>query len=132
MWQVHLLLQIIINRIGIILPNQRKVNRLKFGVAAFILCINISVYCIWIPARLQISERWIHINRVWDRIEKTLYLLVDGALNFYFIHTVQNRLVEQGLQKYDQVVRFNKMIVGLSLSMDCLIIGTMSLENDFV
>lgn len=34
--------------------------------------------------------------------------------------------------KYDRLVRFNQGIVVLSLSMDCLIIGMMSLNNGFV
>lgn len=33
------------------------------GVALFILCINISVFCIWIPARLQISQRYVDTLR---------------------------------------------------------------------
>lgn len=59
--------------------------RLKLITAVFITAINISVYIIWVPTRLQISERFIWINSWWDRIEKVIYLFVDGALNFYFI-----------------------------------------------
>lgn len=70
--------------------------RLKLGVAAFITAINISVYCIWVPARLQISTRYEEINNVWDRCEKVIYLLVDAALNYYFIRIVQMKLVNQG------------------------------------
>jgi hypothetical protein len=29
--------------------------------------VNISVYCIWIPARLQVSERYEFLNTIWDR-----------------------------------------------------------------
>ncbi|KAL5317374.1 hypothetical protein ACEPPN_014469 [Leptodophora sp. 'Broadleaf-Isolate-01'] len=130
--QVQFLLQIIINRVAILLTDQRKALRIKIGVAVLITAINISVYCIWIPARLQVSERYIHINDVWDRCEKCIYLVVDGALNYYFIRIVKNRLVRQGLVKYDRLVRFNQFIVFLSLSMDCLIIGMMSLNNGFV
>lgn len=85
-----------------------------------------------IPARLQISKRYIHINEIWDRCEKCIYLLVDGALNYYFIRTVKTRLVSQGLVKYDRLVKFNQFMVVLSLSMDCLIIAMMSLNNSFV
>lgn len=69
---------------------------LKFGVAIFITLINISVYCIWIPARLQISPEYEHINNIWDRVEKVIYLVVDAALNWYFIDIVKKRLVKQG------------------------------------
>lgn len=106
--------------------------RLKIGVAVLITAVNISVYCIWIPARLQISERYVHINVIWDRCEKVIYLLVDAALNWYFIRIVQKRLVKQGLVKYDRLVRFNMWIISFSLAMDLLIIGMMSLSNSFV
>ncbi|KAH8661128.1 hypothetical protein BGZ61DRAFT_432871 [Ilyonectria robusta] len=106
--------------------------RLKVGVAVLITAVNISVYNIWIPARLQISERYIWINEWWDRIEKVIYLLVDGALNFYFIRVVQHNLVANGLTKYKSLVKFNMCIVGFSLSMDVLIISMMSLHNTFV
>lgn len=106
--------------------------RIKIGVALLITAINISVYCIWIPARLQTSLEYERINVIWDRFEKVIYLFVDAALNWYFIRTVQTQLVRAGLVKYDRLVRFNMWIIGFSLAMDCLIIGTMSLNNSFV
>jgi hypothetical protein len=72
--------------------------RLKIGVAILITAVNISVYCIWVPARLQISTRYEQINTVWDRCEKVIYLIVDGALNWYFIHVVKKKLVNQGCE----------------------------------
>ena len=129
---MQFLLQIIVNRCSILLTDQKKAYRLKVGVATLITAVNISVYCIWIPARLQISERFIWINEWWDRCEKVIYLLVDGALNFYFIHIVRVNLVVHGLTKYKKLVHFNIFIVGFSLSMDVLIISMMSLRNTFV
>jgi len=105
---------------------------LKFATAAFITAINISVYCIWVPSKLQISQRYHDINIWWDRTEKVLYLLTDGTLNFIFIRTVQERLISVGLTKYDKLVRFNKYIIFVSLSMDVLIIAMMSYKNDFI
>ncbi|KAJ4352108.1 uncharacterized protein N0V89_007454 [Didymosphaeria variabile] len=130
--QIHLLLQIIINRIRVILHDQRKGRAMVIGVALFIVCINISVFCIWIPARLEISQRYFHINNVWDRVEKVLYLFVDGCLNWYFIRTVKQNLVANGLQKYNRLVRFNQRIIVVSLSMDVMIIGAMSIPNGFL
>jgi hypothetical protein len=57
--QVQLLLQIIINRIRIILQDQPRERQLIVGTAAIVTAINISVFCIWIPARLQISQRYV-------------------------------------------------------------------------
>ncbi|KAG9249417.1 uncharacterized protein F5Z01DRAFT_631779 [Emericellopsis atlantica] len=130
--QVQFLLQIIINRCAILITDRRWSWRLKYGVAALITSINISVYCIWIPARLQISESYIHTNEWWDRCEKGIYLVVDAALNIYFIRIVQQNLVQHGLTKYRGVVRFNMFIITFSLGMDVLIIAMMSLKNTFV
>lgn len=71
--------QIIVNRICILVASPTNRFKLKYGVAAFILAIQISVYCIWIPARLQISAHYEDVNRVWDRCEKIIYLIVDAG-----------------------------------------------------
>ncbi|KAG7135021.1 hypothetical protein HYQ45_007089 [Verticillium longisporum] len=107
-------------------------GEILYGVALLITAINISVYCIWVPARLQISDTYIHANLIWDRCEKVIYLLVDACLNFYFIRIVQQNLVQLGLRKYSNLVRFNMFIIIFSLSMDALIIAMMSLKNTFV
>lgn len=130
--QVQFLLQIIVNRCSILLTNKKKAWRLKVGVAVLITAVNISVYNIWIPARLQISPRYIWINEWWDRIEKGIYLLVDAALNLYFIQIVRVNLIIHGLTKYRKLVHFNMFIIAFSLSMDVLIIAMMSLPNTFV
>jgi hypothetical protein len=75
---------------------------------------------------------WIHINEIYDRIEKVLYLFIDACLNVYFIRTVKANLVANGLQKYERLVRFNQVMIIISLLMDMVILGTMSLPNGFV
>ncbi|KAF8600126.1 hypothetical protein BDV93DRAFT_448286 [Ceratobasidium sp. AG-I] len=134
MWalQVQFLLQIIVNRICILLPGPSQRFWLKFVIAAWITAINISVYCIWIPAKLQISEKYHIINLYWDRTEKCLYLVTDAILNYMFVRIIRKRLVAMGLKKYDKLVRFNEKIIIVSLAMDVLIIGMMSYRNDFV
>ena len=57
--QVQLLLQIIINRIRIIVPDRKRSRMIMIGTAVFVTAINISVFNIWIPARLQISHRYV-------------------------------------------------------------------------
>ena len=76
--------------------------------------------------------RYIHINNIWDRIEKVLYLLVDACLNWYFIRVVRDNLVTNGLQKYNRLVRFNQRIIIVSLLMDVMIICAMSIPNGFM
>ncbi|KAF2622831.1 hypothetical protein BU25DRAFT_302960, partial [Macroventuria anomochaeta] len=130
--QVQLLLQIIINRVRIILADRHKGRLLMIGTAIIVTLINISVFCIWMPARLQISNQWVHINNIWDRIEKVLYLLIDGFLNFYFMRVVRANLVKNGLEKYNRLVMFNQRIVVISLLMDVMIIAAMWVPNGFV
>lgn len=130
--QIQVLPQIIVNRIRVVLPDRQRGRHLAIGTAVVVTLINISVFCVWIPARLQISQRWIRINSIWDRIEKVLFLLLDAYLNWYFIKTVQSELVRNGLNKYNRLVRFNKRIIVVSLLFDVMIIAAMSIPNGFV
>jgi hypothetical protein len=101
------------------------------GAAVFVTAINVSVFFIWMPARLQVSRKYHLINEYWDRVEKSLYLVVD-ALNWYFLKTVKANLIANGLTKYNKLVQFNKRIVVASLLMDVMIIAAMSIPNSFV
>ena len=130
--QVQLLLQIIINRIRVIVPDRKRSRWIMITTAVFVTAINISVFNIWIPARLQINSTYHLVNEYWDRIEKGLYLLVDAALNWYFLKTVKENLINNGLTKYNKLVRFNQQIVMVSLLMDVMIIAAMSIPNSFV
>ncbi|KAH7113240.1 hypothetical protein B0J11DRAFT_146022 [Dendryphion nanum] len=130
--QVQLLLQIIINRIRVILSDRRKGRNIMIIVFVLVTLIIITVFSIWIPARLQISETFIHINEIWDRVEKCLYLLIDVILNWYFIRVVKRNLVNNGLGKYNKLVVFNQRMIIISLLMDVMIIAAMSIPNGFV
>ncbi|KAF5010189.1 hypothetical protein FDECE_3630 [Fusarium decemcellulare] len=131
-FQIHCIMQIIINRISLLAISPTTVRRLKWGAFAILAAINISVFCIWIPARLQISQTYIHINNIWDRIEKGLFAAIDLALNFYFVYLVRSSLISYGLTKYVVLYRFNLVMVVISISMDILIIASMSLSNTFL
>ncbi|KAF5000195.1 hypothetical protein FGRMN_2009 [Fusarium graminum] len=130
--QVQCLIQIIINRVSLLMVVRRNGTILKWTCFGILLAINISVFCIWIPARLQISETFIHVNNIWDRLEKVLFAIMDAALNFYFIWVVKKRLVANGLQKYTRLYHMNMFLVGISIALDILLIGMMSLPNSFV
>ncbi|OHE91956.1 hypothetical protein CORC01_12744 [Colletotrichum orchidophilum] len=127
--QVQCLMQIIVNRIAILMPIPAQATRLKWGVFGILLAVNISVFCIWIPARLQINSTYIHINEIWDRIEKGIFLIVDAGLNLTFIYLVKSRLIASGLTKYTALFRFNLAMIGVSMSLDIILIGLMSLPN---
>ena len=114
-------MQIIINRIALIVEHRSTVAKLKWGTVALITTINIAVCVIWIPSHTvpPVSETFVKINEVWDKISKVLILLVDAGLNWYFLRTVKQRLVEQhGLTKYRPLVGFNARLMVLSVAMD--------------
>jgi hypothetical protein len=117
-FQVQLPLQIIINRTALLGPSRIVTRRLRWGVAVFISLINITVFCIWIPARLEISQRYIDINLWWDRVEKVLFAIVDLGLNLYFLYIVKSQLIACGLDKYKVLFNFNVGMVVISISMD--------------
>ncbi|KAF7556871.1 hypothetical protein G7Z17_g1111 [Cylindrodendrum hubeiense] len=130
--QIQALIQVIINRIAILMVNRASAKKLKIVAFIIMLCINISVFCVWVPARLQINKTWVSVNNIWDRIEKVIFLLVDAGLNLYFIYLVRTRLIANGLTKYGRLFRFNLGMIGLSMTMDILLIAMMSLPNDIV
>ncbi|KAJ9666701.1 hypothetical protein H2201_003105 [Coniosporium apollinis] len=131
-FQIQFILQIIINRVAIISTERRKIFLIRWGTVAVITAIQISVFCIFIPANMQVSQTYVKINNVWDKITKFLILFIDCGLNYYFITQVKSRLVRNGLQKYNALVQFNMRIIMISIGMDFLLIGTMFLKNGVV
>ncbi|EXK75722.1 hypothetical protein FOQG_19512 [Fusarium oxysporum f. sp. raphani 54005] len=130
--QVQCLIQIIINRVSLLMVVRSNGTKLKWLCFLILLAVNISVFCIWVPARLQISEQYIHLNEIWDRCEKVIFAIMDAALNFYFIYIVKQRLVANGLQKYTRLYQMNMFLCGISIALDVLLICMMSLPNGFV
>jgi hypothetical protein len=98
--------------------NRRQPIYLRWVVAVVVTLLNISVFCIWIPAQLQISEDWIHVNAIWDRIEKVIFCLIDVALNSTFMYLVYTKLIAAGFEKYRPLFNYNAVMVLISLSMD--------------
>ncbi|KAI1844110.1 hypothetical protein JX265_009627 [Neoarthrinium moseri] len=130
--QIQCIMQIIINRIALLMVRQEKARKIRWTVFAIISAINISVFCIWIPARLQISETYVNVNNVWDRCEKAIIAIVDMGLNFYFIHLVRAKLIANGLTKYTRLFHFNLGMIAISLALDIILIGVMSLPNSVI
>ncbi|THX02166.1 hypothetical protein D6D18_04072 [Aureobasidium pullulans] len=132
-WTISLqcILQIIINRISVLMVRKNAV-RLKIIVCLLTLVINISAFLVWLPALLQINETWMIINVHWDRAEKACFLVMDGGLNAYFIYLVRTKLIANGLQKYNRLFYFNISMSMLSLSLDCILIGSIFLPGPYV
>jgi hypothetical protein len=111
-------MQILANRLSLIMYNPVKERRLKVGLLIAIGLINISVFCIWVPARLQISPTFIRLNDIWDRLEKAIFSVIDLTLNTYFMWLVKSKLVASGLTQYNVLYKYNLIIVCISISLD--------------
>lgn len=62
---------------------------------------------------------YVSINKYWDRVSKIIICLVDAALNWYFIHVVDARLVKHhGLRKYKPLIGYYTKLGILSICMD--------------
>ncbi|KAF5679234.1 hypothetical protein FHETE_975 [Fusarium heterosporum] len=134
-FQIQLLMQIIINRISIIAESQKTIQKLKWGTAFAVTCINIAVFCIFIPAHVEppVNETFVTLNKYWDRASKILICIIDAGLNWYFLRIVQERLVKESrLTKYQPLASFNAKLMIVSVAMDILLIGLMSLPNQTV
>lgn len=65
--------------------DKRKTRLLKWALVILVGCVNISVYCIWIPAHIPSATlTMVVLNNIWEWIEKSLFLLIDFGLNLYF------------------------------------------------
>ena len=111
--------------------DKRKSRMIKWSLFLAIGLINVSVYCIWIPALLGVSEKFVYLNHIWERVEKSLFLIIDFGLNFYFLYLVRSRLIAKGLTKYWPLFNFNVVAVVISVSMDALLLGMLSLPNQY-
>ncbi|CAH0051098.1 unnamed protein product [Clonostachys solani] len=130
--QINAILQIILNRISLISDNKPHVRRVQWFLFGCVLLLQVAVACFWVPAQLQISDLYVDINHVFDRTEKVVFALIDLCLNVYFIHLVRSTLIAYGLTKYVLLYRVNIAMILVSMTMDVLIIGMMSLPSAFL
>ncbi|KAJ4112521.1 hypothetical protein NW768_011688 [Fusarium equiseti] len=130
--QIQCICGIIINRISLLMVDRRNAIKIRWMTAVVLGLINISVFCIWIPAQLQISQKWHDINYIWDRIEKGLFLVIDAMLHGYFIYLIRIKLIANGLTKYQPLMRYNFAMIFISMSLDIILIGSMSIGNGFI
>jgi hypothetical protein len=131
--QTQLLPQIIANRVALIMTNKRRARKLKWGLVLAIGCINIAVAYIWTVAHLDGATPFqVHLNLGFEKAEKSFFLVVDLALNLYFLYLVRFRLIADGLSKYWKLFNFNAGMVVVSTSMDILLLGFLSLPDPYL
>ncbi|RYO79251.1 hypothetical protein DL766_003827 [Monosporascus sp. MC13-8B] len=131
--QTQLLPQIIANRVSLITTNKRFARKLKWSLVIAIGCINIAVCYIWTTAQMPSATAYqIMLNHMFERAEKSFFLVVDLGLNLYFLYLVRFRLIADGLSKYWRLFNFNAGIVVVSTSMDILLLGFLSLPDPYL
>jgi hypothetical protein len=124
--------QIIINRIRVIDINRKHSQYIFLGVNTYISIVIITAFVLWLPAQMQISDRWTVIGIAWDRTEESIFLVLDLALNWYFLKTVKTNLITNGITKYKTLVRFNDRIIVLSLLMDFMLLAATAIPKTWV
>ena len=115
------------NRVSLIMYSPVNARRLKIAVFIIITLLNIGIMVAWVPAQLQINHGFEHAIEVYHYVEKSLFLVVDGSLNLFFIYLVRTKLINPGLKKYRHLFRFNIAMVIVSISLDITVIGLVSL-----
>lgn len=131
--QTQLLSQIIANRVSLIMVERRKAAMLRWGLFVSIGAVNLAVCYLWTVAQLPgaTPEQVLH-NIIFEKAEKTFFLVVDLGLNLLFLYLVRFRLIADGLSKYWRLYNFNAGIVVLSTIMDILLLGFLSLPNPYL
>lgn len=80
---------------------------------------------------MEISDTYVSLNLIWERVEKGLFLVIDLGLNFYFLYLVRSRLILKGLTRYWPLFNFNVIAVCISVCLDALLLGMLSLPNQY-
>ncbi|KAK7219109.1 hypothetical protein V2G26_007112 [Clonostachys chloroleuca] len=131
--QTQLLPQIIANRVALIMTNRRRARYLKWGLIIIIGPINVAVGYIWTIAHLDgATPTQKHVNMVFEKAEKSFFLVIDLSLNLYFLYLVRYHLIANGLDKYWRLFNFNASMVFISTSMDILLLGFLSLPDPYL
>ncbi|KAK7423539.1 hypothetical protein QQX98_000997 [Neonectria punicea] len=130
--QVQFLPQIILDRVSLLMDVPGQATKLKWLLFTILFALNISVFVVWMPAHLQVSQKWIHLNTIWDRCDKVIFTLVDAAVNGYFVYIVRARLSTYGLTKYLPLYHMNLGLICASLMFDIALIGLASLKSSLV
>ena len=131
--QVQLLPQIIANRVALIMVNKRKASYLKIGLVLCITPICAAVCYIWTSSHLPgATALQVRTNLIFEKCEKSFFLIIDLALNLYFLYLVRFNLIAAGLNKYWRLFNWNVGMVIISTALDALLLGFLSLSNQFM
>jgi hypothetical protein len=113
--------------------NKRKALYLKLALFTLITPITVAVCYIWTSSHLPgATEQQIRVNIIFEKCEKSFFLIIDLALNIYFLWLVRFNLIAAGLNKYWRLFNWNVGMVVVSTTLDALLLGFLSLSNQFM
>lgn len=113
--------------------NKRKARNKKIGLAVSIGLVNIAVFYVWTTSQMKgASDYQVMLNHMFEKAEKAFFLVIDLALNLYFLYLVRFHLIADGLSKYWKLFNFNCGMVMISTSMDVLLFGFLSLPEEYL
>ncbi|KAH6686216.1 hypothetical protein F5X68DRAFT_232380 [Plectosphaerella plurivora] len=127
--QTTTLILIIVNRVSLIMYSPVHAYWLKVAVTTIVTILNVSISILWIPGALQISRGYIRALKQLDRVEKSLFTVLDASLNILFIYLVRTKLVKSGLVRYMNLFYFNIAMVIVSVSLDVAVVAMVSVRQ---
>lgn len=131
--QTQILVQIIANRIGLIMVNRSRTKWMRLTLFLVILGVNAGVFVVWIPAQLSdgVDGDKARLNYIVERFEKSFFLAIHLGLNLFFLYLIR-RLIVGGLGKYQRLLKMNGLLIGISTTMDAALLGLLSLSNTYM
>ncbi|KAK4921598.1 hypothetical protein LTR66_016663, partial [Elasticomyces elasticus] len=127
--ELHLLVQIIINRISLLITSTSWARKIKWAAIVYVLILNIGLYIFAIPAQLQWMAPWYRGNEVWQQLEKGLICFMDIWLNWYFVYLIKTKLMVGGAastmaEKWRPLYRYSIPMAISNVLIDFLLLGS--------
>ncbi|RDW63325.1 hypothetical protein BP6252_10870 [Coleophoma cylindrospora] len=121
----QLYFQIAMNTATVAATNKLTNCRVRFGMSAVLVVVNIIDFIIWAPAKLAFAQtlNFVEVNKYWDGISKGILLLIDIGLNLYLLLMILQLISKSGLLRSKTVVISNAWLLITSIIVDALVIG---------
>lgn len=123
--QAQTYFQVMVKRISVLDVRRPRPAILRLAIAGIVLAVNITMFSVWLPLKLdhpvEVDDHPPILLFWLPRVEKIMYLLIDVAINCFFLYHVKTNLMGVGFRKYCHLVSYNLKIIGLSVFCDVLL-----------
>jgi hypothetical protein len=86
-------------------------------------CINITVLTLW-PTGTVGNKAFERANKIWDPIQNVIVLVMDMAVNVFFVYSVKRKLLSFGLTKYKKLITANILVIVANVTIDVCIMSS--------